>query len=396
MRLILLFSAFIFQFSVLAQSWVSSANIPSGRHHPVTFSLNGIGYSVTGSNTNNLPTKDFYKYDPVLDTWTSLTQFPGTARSYSIGTTLNGLAYMGFGATSTQYLNDLWHYNPQNEQWTQLTSCPCSARSHPAFIALNNKIYVGLGNNNVSDLKDWWEYNILTDSWTQMADLPGPARHHPFHFSAQGEVFAGMGHGGPIVYKDWYKLDTTSNAWTAQIQFPGEARVAGTQFNNADFGYVLSGDGDDHSYMSTGEFWRYDASIDYWLQLSAHPGVSRWAPGSFVIDDVVYFFGGVNRQTNQLPNDMWKFDLEAASVGIAENVNADLRVFPNPAKYYISWELNNVIKKVVILNAFGQVAQVTDGTSTKIDVSSWQAGMYFVQFYSQNEVLKIEKVLIQH
>jgi len=60
--------------------------------------------------------------------------------------------------------------------------------------------------------------------------------------------------------------------------------VAGTQFSYNGFGYVLSGDGDNHGSMNTGEFWAYDPVTDTWDELPPHPEGSRWAPASFIID----------------------------------------------------------------------------------------------------------------
>jgi N-acetylneuraminic acid mutarotase len=395
MRITIFFVALFFSSALLAQSWVSVAAIPNGRHHPVTFSLNGKGYSVTGTRSNNQPTDDFYVYDPALDTWSTLSDFPGAARSFAIGATYNGLAYMGFGASTTQYLNDIWSYDPNTNQWSQLASCPCSARRHPAFIAFNNKIYMGLGDNGNSDLKDWWVYDIALDAWTQIADLPGPARHHPFHFSAGGEVFAGMGHGGPVIYKDWYKLDTATNAWVATLQFPGEARVAGTQFSNDGVGYVLSGDGDNHNFMATGEFWSYNPNTDTWTQKTPHPGNSRWAPGSFVIDNVAYFFGGYNRANGQYPTDLWKYDL-LGSIGIDEDASLTLNVYPNPASEYLTWKADERINQVMVLNSLGQEIIVSSRNAETIDVSTWQSGLYFIQFYANDELIRTEKIMVRH
>ncbi|MDC1221183.1 hypothetical protein N8Z47_00785 [Salibacteraceae bacterium] len=49
--------------------------------------------------------------------------------------------------------------------------------------------------------------------------------------------------------------------------------------------------------MEEGEFWQYDPADDSWLQMPSHPGISIWAPGSFVIEDTLYFISGQNRQT---------------------------------------------------------------------------------------------------
>ncbi len=390
MKKFLLLALILFATFSFAQSWQPIANLPSGRHHPVTFTLNGKGYAVTGTNSSNSPTKDFYEYDPLTDSWSTLTSFPGAARSFGIGLSLNGKGYLGFGATTTQYLYDLWSYDPQTGQWTQLAICPCTGRRHPAMIALGNKIYVGLGDDANGNLRDWWMYNINTDSWTQIGNLPGPPRHHPFQFKADGELFAGMGHGAGI-YDDWYKLDTTTNSWTAVKDFPGEARVAGTQFSWNGFGFVLSGDGSDHSFMATGEMWRYAADTDSWTQFAAHPGISRWAPGSFVINDHVYFFGGFNRLNQQYPLAAYKFDLAGATVSIEEQTVAGLSIFPNPGSDVIHWDTDQNVSEVQVLNTVGQLIKSTSAHYKELNISSLQPGIYLVQFKEGEKVLRTVK-----
>lgn len=393
MKKILLFAFALITTPQFAQSWVQIADLPTGRHHPVTFALDGMGYAATGSNSFGQPTKDFYQYDPVSDDWDTLADFPGTARSFGIGTVLDGKGYLGFGATLTQYLRDLWRYDAQADQWIQLAPCPCSGRRHPAMIAIDNKIYVGLGDDATGDLKDWWMYNVTTDSWIQLADLPGPGRHHPFMFNAGGEIFAGMGHSGPSIYTDWYKLDTAANTWTAMQNFPGEGRVAGTQFNWNNAGFVLSGDGDNHSFMPSGEMWRYIPATDSWTEFPPHPGISLWAPGSFVIDNEVYFFGGRNRQNAQYPTDAWKFDLQAGTVSLEEQALAKLSVYPNPATDMLHWNYTKDITEVELVNSLGQVLLKTSAQAELMDISALKAGVYLIKFNSETKNLKTVKVV---
>jgi len=398
MNKFLLFAFVLFSTTIIAQSWVQQSNSPIGRHHPISFSLNGKGYAVTGTLISGQPTDDAYEYDPLTDSWTTLANFPGTARSFGIGTVANGKAYLGFGATNTQYLNDLWSFDGADSSWTQLASCSCSGRRHPAMISIGDYIYVGLGDDATGDRNDWWMYSITNNSWTQIANLPGPSRHHPFMFNTGGEVFAGLGHGGNVVYKDWYKLDTALNTWSAMNQFPGEARVAGTQFSLNGFGFVLSGDGDNHSWMANGEMWRYNPGTDSWLQLPSHPGRSRWAPGSFVINNDVYFFGGRDRFSNLFPNDLWTFDLTSATVGIDENELAlsNTYVYPNPANDYIAWKNDNSITEIRVHNAMGQLLFTSTANTQQMNTQNLENGLYLVQFYSDSRILKTSKVIIQH
>ncbi len=378
-----------------AQSWQPMANLPSGRHHPVSFALNGKGYAVTGTNSFSSPTKDFYQYDPASDSWSTLNQFPGLARSFAIGIALNGKGYLGFGATQSQYLNDFWSYDPQLDKWTQLSSCPCSGRRHPAMVSIGDKIYVGLGDDATGNLRDWWMYHVPSNSWTQLINMPGAARHHPFQFQAGGYVFAGLGHGGPNVYNDWFKLDTATNSWSFMQDFPGEGRVAGTQFDWNGDGFVLSGDGDNHSYMSTGEMWRYRAASDSWTQFPPHPGISRWAPGSFVIGDEVFFFGGYNRANSTYPQTAFKFDLAAATVSLGEEEADPLSVYPNPAGDMIYWETHENITEVHILGALGKLVLTIPARAGKLDISTLSDGIYLLKFIDTDERPTTVKIVKQ-
>lgn len=370
------------------QTWVSKASHPGApRHHPITFSLNGFGYLLTGSTAANDTTKDFYKYDPVANTWSTLPEFPGTARSYSYGAASQDKAYLGFGLSSNGYLNDLWEYNPANGNWSQLASCPCSARIHPTFVIQDNKIYVGQG-NNTSNLKDWWVYNITTNTWSQLTDLPGATRHHPFYFAVGGNVYTGFGHGNGI-FKDFYRWNVNSNTWTQLTNFPSEARVAGTQFNIGDRGFILSGDGDDHSSMPTGEFWEYNYQSDTWNQLVPHPGISRWAPGSFVIGNNVYFTSGEihTGATAGLKNDMWSFDITSLSNN--EFNKPKISMYPNPSKDYIYFTNTYLYKtiSIEIYDYLGKKIKKMNVKSSTLNLSELNSGIYLIIVLDNEEVL---------
>jgi N-acetylneuraminic acid mutarotase len=263
------------------------------------------------------------------------------------------------------------------------------------MIAIGSKIYVGLGDDALGNRKDWWMYSITANTWIQITDLPGAERHHPYMFNAGGKVFAGLGHSGSLVYKDWYKLDPTSNTWTPMNTFPGEGRVAGTQFSHNGLGYVLSGDGDNHDYMDTGEMWRYDPFSDAWSQLTPHPGQSRWAPGSFVINDDVYFFGGLNRLTGAFPTDLWKYSL-ASFVGIDEKNLPNTYAYPNPANDFLSWSSDDNITDVSIYNTMGQLIFNSPIGAKNIVTKDMDNGLYFVKFLNESILMKTTKVLIQH
>ena len=72
-------------------NWTTKAPFPgTARHHPITFSLLDYGYvlaGVAGAQAGvgqDSYVKDFYRYDPINDSWTKLADFPGAARGFFV------------------------------------------------------------------------------------------------------------------------------------------------------------------------------------------------------------------------------------------------------------------------------------------------------------------------
>ncbi|WP_162984901.1 T9SS type A sorting domain-containing protein [Mesonia aquimarina] len=381
---------------VFAQTWQSKTGLGNNtRHHPVTWALNGYGYAATGTNVNNNPTKDFNKYDPTTDSWETLSDFPGPARSFSIGGVYNGEAYLGFGAGTSNDLNDLWKYNPTTETWEELSSCPCTGRKHPTFTINDQygKIYVGKGNNASGNLDDWWEYDIATDTWTQLIDFPGTARHHPYHFSIGNYSYTGLGHDGSpqMARDDWYRFDPSDNSWDQMATAPG-ARIAGTQFSHNGKGFVLSGDAENHDATNPSIFWMYDPATDSWTVLNPHPGNSIWAPGSFIINDTLYFFGGVDFIGQTFQTGMWTTDLNNLLNNNSFEKNA-ITLYPNPAKNSITLSTKEQLKNptINIYSLDGRLIKEINYTEN-IDISSINSGVYILEITDDKQTSTIKFV----
>jgi hypothetical protein len=179
--------------------------------------------------------------------------------------------------------------------------------------------------------------------------------------------------------------------------FPGEHRVAGTQFGHQGKGYVLSGDGSSHSFMPTGEFWEYEPSTDSWTELDPHPGISRWAPGSFVINGAVYFLGGQNRVTGVIMNDMWTYQLTSPTSTAELGYSSIVEVYPNPASDFITIKADLGEQfNVSVQNSTGQMVYQATGQqdNLRMDVSAFDAGLYLVSIESATHFIK-KKLIVQ-
>ncbi len=300
------------------------------RHHPITFSINGKGYIFAGVADEF----DMWRFDP-LTKKTVKFDVPENAekppwRTYAYGVAIGDTAYLGFGLSDGVPLSDWWKYEPDENKFTQLASLPSFGRWHPAMVSYKANrgagdewfILISCGSSQAKgNLKETWEYSVRQDKWTQRDDIPAPPRHHPYYFdaiTAEGKHYAYVGFGHAYgsdgyIKKDLHRFDPETLKWDTMKDFPGEKRVAGTQFSYSfgieRRGYVLSGDGDNHGYMATGELWEYNPNRDTWRKLKPHPGNSRWAPGSFVIDCNVYLIAGYDRKTGAKNRDIYKYNI---------------------------------------------------------------------------------------
>jgi hypothetical protein len=302
------FLAFLlFCSNLAAQNWEQMDSPPFYRHHSNGFSYDGKAFILEGINTGtdgpSNVSNELWGYTPETDTWNQLANFPGTPRRIAIGDDWDDKYYYGFGFGAAGALNDLWVFDPVDTSFTQLPSCPCEGRSHPAFVAHNDKIFMGSGSTSTGDRRDWWEYDILTQVWTQKPNIPGSPRHHPFFFSIDDDIYVGGGH-----VSNWLRFNPTTEQWTFIDNLPA-GRVAGTQLSYNNKGLIVAGDDRFHDHIPDNEtFMMYDAEVEEWSYLPELPNGSRWAPSSFVIDDILYFFGGISYVINSDVT-MWKFDL---------------------------------------------------------------------------------------
>ena len=375
------------------QDWVQVTSLPDAfneTHHSFGFSLDDIGYIVAG-NSDSGERDDFYQYDAATDSWTELAPFPGVARGYAIGDTWGGKAYFGFGNDGISLLNDLWVFDPSDMSWNELASCPCTARTHPAMIAHNDKVFVGLGNNETGNLNDWWEYDIALNTWSQKEDLPSLSRHHPYQFGIDDYIYTGLGHGDGI-FNNWFRYDIEEETWTEMAALPAEGRVAGTQFSYNGLGYVLSGDGEDHSSLETGEFWAYDPVSDSWEELPPHPEGSRWAPASFIINGEVYIINGTN--LHQYVTEVYKYNLDP-SISIPELTNSTIHIYPNPAIDIINLEVPGNLKyDANLYDLNGRLISTTKNKSV-IEIQALPFGIYLFEIIDLDSNQKVVKKIIK-
>lgn len=388
---------FLFQVSMAQSSWNQLNDFAGeGRHHPVLFTIRDSVYLTTGLLESDRLSADFYKYDIANDTWIKKDTFPAQPRSYAVGLTYQDKGYVGFGAGEDDYLKDLWEFDAKTQQWTQLADCPAPGRAHPAFCALNDKIYMGLGNNQNGNRDDWWEYNISTDEWLPKAKFPGEVRHHPFYFTIGEFVYVGLGHGNGI-FKDFYRYDSENDSWTRVADIPSYGRVAGTCLSYNGVGFVMAGQNDWHLTPDTNQVWRYIPNTDEWKEGPHIPTGGRWAPGSFIHKNKMYFGFGEALDFS-LAKDIWSINLEVL-VGIdkLENEIEDKELIINQAggvtavKFYEAKD-----RKVLLYSINGKLLEegYVSSHDYSFDHTGYKTGIYLLQI-QENGSTYYKKIILK-
>lgn len=301
------FALVCFVVTIYGQQWEEVSETPFLVHHSNGFGTGDVGFVIEGEpvDLNGLLVNRIWEFSSITNEWTNMGEFPGPGRTFAIGDEWDGKYYYGFGVGNDGVdLNDLWVYDPSDASFTELPSCPCVGRAHPALAAHNDKILMGTGSGPDGDLEDWWEYDMISQQWTQKTDMPGGRRHHPFFFESGNTVYVGGGHR-----TNWLAWDLDTETWS-EIDDQLKGRVAGTQLSFGKYGLVIAGDDASHSHVATAEtFMGYDTSTDEWIRFPFIPDGSKWACSSLIINEELYFFGGINYAVND-DRRVWKFNLE--------------------------------------------------------------------------------------
>lgn len=88
-----------------------------------------------------------------------------------------------------------------------------------------------------------------------------------------------------------------------------------------------------------------------------------------------------------------------SSVGINELTdNANIFIYPNPAKHYLTVTGSNSIKKIEILNVAGQLilSETASGNSHQLNIETLVNGVYFVSIYNSDNTVYRKKLVVQN
>ncbi|MBL9129549.1 MAG: hypothetical protein JNG86_00005, partial [Verrucomicrobiaceae bacterium] len=169
------------------------------------------------------------RYNPVTDTWQTMSTIPGDPilpdRGFSTVWTGTEMIQWG-GSNGASVMQDGYRYNPVTDTWTTLTTSGAPAARQRHVAAWIGSEMVVWGGKNASgpgqqSFGDGGRYNPVTDTWTSISDAGAPASR--FYASANvagGEliVWGGASVGDMTTnlkfHKNGGKLNPGTGVWT--------------------------------------------------------------------------------------------------------------------------------------------------------------------------------------
>lgn len=160
----------IWKYDSIGDIWNFQTVFPdSSRTNLTSFVLNGNAYILLGSDATHF-TNELWEYNPTTNIWQQKNNFPGTSR-YTFNVWENdSIAFIGLGndfdsiSGIFQPLNDLWEYHFASDSWTQMTNFPGS---------LSEKYINFVQGSNLCLHSDttFWLFEYTTNTWLQKTIL---------------------------------------------------------------------------------------------------------------------------------------------------------------------------------------------------------------------------------
>lgn len=216
--------------------------------------------SLSGPTGNTL--KDFWRYNPITNSWSAVADFPGAGGQgvyFATGFSVAGKGYLCGGKIGpNMYSSQLWEYKPSNNQWMQRANFPGGVRYQMLSFVIGSKAYVGMGTDQNIFKKDMYCYNPGANNWEPIAQFPAYERASATTFTLEGRGFVCLGNTGGLL-KDLIEYNPQTDAWTLRPEFGGSARKGAISFVIGNKAYVGTGKGVSGKKAS----WYVYAPADY-------------------------------------------------------------------------------------------------------------------------------------
>lgn len=263
-------------------TWVEKTQMPTARGYLGVAVVNGKIYAIGGSG----PTGTNEEYDPATDTWTTKASMPDPQESFSergcaIVACQGKIYCIGGWSTGVSGANKV--YDPTIDSWQTKVSMPTARYGLQAQV-VDDKIYLiggrrylgytlGSENLNVTEI-----YNPATNTWSTGSSMP----------NLEGYVSAVVDGKICVIGQTTQIYNPKTDSWSVGAAPP--KKIGSSAAAAATTGTMAP----KRIYVYDGSILQiYDPQTNNWTNGTAPP-TSREGIGIGVVDDKLYFIGGLN------------------------------------------------------------------------------------------------------
>lgn len=384
--------------------WTKKANFPgSARKNAQSFVIGHYGFIGGGIDNSNVYS-DFYKWNQTTNTWTGITNYPGTGYHDSpIAFSIEGKGYFGLGWTGSAAATDLWRYDTATNNWTAMTSLPSTGRDDASVFVLGHKAYIiGGSPGGTPYYNQVWMYDAHANTWKQMNNLPGGNIEGVVTFSIGNHGYIGGGYNGSSNPNSFWEYDSTNDSWTSIASIPVSSGLGGSAraFVIGSKAYVCTGTNGPATTLSDG--YVYDTATKIWSTFTnmGANGIERSYAVAFTIGNFGYIGVGLDSIGGYI-SDFWQYNPSPSGINEV-NDNNDVKIYPNPSNNIATLSFNKVkgiVSRVIITDLIGREVRQLRVNETEekvqIDESMFTSGIYFYKIVDRSDkILSIGRFIV--
>jgi N-acetylneuraminic acid mutarotase len=385
-----LFSVLIALISInlcVAQTWEQTISFPgTPRDDGTHFKIGNKHFVGTGREVGFGCTRDFYAFDESTLNWCNVASLPsGKERQYASAVSWNGKGYLFGGVDcSGNYLNDFWCYDPLSNSWTSLNPLPASGRGGMVEFVIQDTLYIIGGRNANGILNEVWCYSFNDQSWSQKNALPSYGIWRGIAFTYQEMGYIGLGKNNlnnqTGFNADFLSYQSTTDTWSIVPNLNlGEKTYVGNAQNDSLL-FLFGGVTPSNQLLTTTERLHLsDFTLDI---LPDFTGVARKGGCAFLVQNDLYYTTGVSTDTRF--NETWRL---ANITDLAELSGIELNIYPNPTSTDLTIICNELIESILITDMLGRKVSgmVVNDTHFRVDTGLLPTSSYFISVKTANQ-----------
>jgi hypothetical protein len=249
-------------YDVYSDAWTCLAEVPKKCFSGISFSLLQMGYAGLGTAIGTSSGKfqnNMFQYNPNTNTWKEIRKFPGTPRIDASVFVIGNNAYAGTGYDGTN-TGDFYKYDPLNDTWSRIADF-AGGNIHAAVgIGTGKKGFLVAGARAPQDFNFLYEYLPVTNKWVKRKDMPGfPRNFHSGNHIDTNFIIAGCGgsYEQNIRQRDFRIYDIASGLWADLPDYPADKRGSSRSVGGTVNGKVFLGTGFNGEFTNDWNVFEY-------------------------------------------------------------------------------------------------------------------------------------------